>query len=261
MCPYPLCDNTHEDAGSFQYHLMDVHRFSRSRPRKGTNPIRQLSPDQKILPDAGADGARPCRQRKSANSSKALEWTPPQSLDATATTPEERRSCRPLKRKRQSPPTPTICPEVITIDDDMSDDHTAQSAVASLTLSAPSPLSIEDDDNCTNLKCGPFPSYCTIPNEPIYSLEPDHFDDGSDLDTLFDQFLRSSSPSLSPDDATSELSGATMIDTKRGQSRDSAESYTETLKSPFPEDVSERESSRPRGHLPYYILPSHSSAS
>lgn len=35
-----------------------------------------------------------------------------------------------------------------------------------------------------------------------------------------------------------------MIDAKGGQSRDSAESYTDTLKSRVPEDVSERERAR-----------------
>jgi hypothetical protein len=73
----------------------------------------------------------------------------------------------------------------------------------------------------------------------IYSPEPEEDHD----DTLFDQYLRSPSPSPppSPDDAASELSGVTLIDAERHQSRGSLELCTETLKSPAPESVCVKE--------------------
>jgi hypothetical protein len=185
----------------------------------------------------------PCRKRKPTSSSGALEWRPLQTFESTTATPEKRLSYRPPKRKRQSPPTQTICPEVIVIDDDVSDDHVPQGVVKSIMLSPPSPLSIEGDVKSTGLKGGPCPSYCAAPNETIYSLEPESFDDDSSLDTLFDQYLRSPSPSPppSPDDAASESSGATLIGAERDQSRGSEGPYTETLKGRGPKSASERE--------------------
>jgi hypothetical protein len=242
-CPHPLCDTTHEDVASFQFHLMDVHRFCRSQPGKLPKSIRQPPPNEKKLLDKGAHEVRPCRKRKPTSSSAALEWRPLQTFDSTTATPEKRLSYRPPKRKRQSPPTQTICPEVIVIDDDVSDDHVTQGVVKSIMLSPPSPLSSEDDFKSTGLEGGPFPSYCAAPNETIYSLEPEGFDDDSSLDTLFDQYLRSPSPSPppSPDDAASESSGATLIGADRDQSRGSEGPYTETLKGRGPKSASESE--------------------
>jgi hypothetical protein len=113
-------------------------------------------------------------------------------------------------------------------------------------LSPPAPISIENDDKCIDLECGPFPSYCKTPNETICSLEPADFDDGSNLDILFDQYLRS--PSLSPpplpNGTASELSGATLIDVERDRFRGNTELYIETLKSLVLEDELESEVAR-----------------
>jgi hypothetical protein len=243
VCPYPLCDTSHDDPTSFQFYLIDVHRFSRSRPTKGTSSTRQQSPDKKIPPEEGTDGVHPGQKRKSSHCSGTLSWMPPQSLDSVAAIQEERLASRPPKRKKQRPPTPTIYPEVIVIDEDSSDDHTAQSAVESIMLSPPAPMSIENDDKYINLECGPFPSYCTTPNKTICSLEPADFDDGSNLDILFDQYLRSPSlsPPPSPSGAASELSGDTLIDVERDRSRGNTEPYTETFGGQALEDALEGE--------------------
>ncbi|KIX00825.1 uncharacterized protein Z518_09890 [Rhinocladiella mackenziei CBS 650.93] len=73
---------------------------------------------------------RRCRwpMRKSSSSSGASKWMPAQSLDSMTATPEERSPDCPLKRKKQKRQTsspPTICPEVIVIDEDVSDDYAA----------------------------------------------------------------------------------------------------------------------------------------
>ena len=143
--------------------------------------------------------------------SRALKWEPPQSLDSTAATPEEKLSHRPPKRKRQRPPTPTAFPEVVFIDDDTSDDGTIPNVVDAVILSPPSPLSIQDDDTCRDLKRGPFPTA----DDTIHSLQLDKYDDGPSLNALFDQFLRSPSPPLLPDGAPSSR----MRGRERGTSR------------------------------------------
>jgi hypothetical protein len=248
MCPYPLCDTSHDDSTSFQFYLRDIHRFSRSRPTKVTSSTRQHSPDKKIPTDEGADGARLCRKRKSPGSSETFKWIPSHSLDSMAIALEEQLSSCPPKRKKQSSPTPTIYPEVIMIDEDVSD-HTAQSAGESIMLSPPAPISIEDDDKCIGLEYGLFPSYCKTPNETICSLEPADFDDGSNLDILFDQYLRSPSlsPPPSPDGTASELSGATLIDVERDRSRGDTEPHMETSRSLVPGDELESEVARGQG--------------
>jgi hypothetical protein len=248
MCPYPLCNTSHNDPASFQFYLIDVHKFSRSRPTKGTSSTRQQSPDKKILPEESVDGVLPGQKRKSSHCSGTLSWMPPQSLDSVAAIQEEQLAPRPPKRKKQRS-TPTIYPEVIVIDEDVSDDHTAQSAVESIMLSPPAPISIQNDDKSINLECRPFPSYYQTPNETICSLNPADFDDDSNLDILFDQYLRS--PSLSPppssDGAASELSGATLIDVERDHSRGSTGPYMETLGSLAPEDELESKAARGQG--------------
>jgi hypothetical protein len=106
----------------------------------------------------------------------------------------------------------------------------------------PSPitLSIKVSDKCTDLDCDLFPSRCTTFNDTIDSLELRDVND----DIIFDQYLRSLSPSPSPtpspDDTASELSGATLFDAGRDPSRGRPELYTETLKSPAPEITPER---------------------
>ncbi|KIW99637.1 uncharacterized protein Z518_11050 [Rhinocladiella mackenziei CBS 650.93] len=256
---YPLCDTTHEDRASFQFYLMDTHKLSRSLPAKVINSSRQHSLEKEKIPlDEGVDEPGPWRKRKSPSSSSALKWTPPQSLDSTAATSEGRLPDRPPKRKRQkrqTPPPSTICPEVVVINDDVSDDNTAPITVDSVMLSPLSLSSIEDNNKYTDLEHDPFPRHYATPVETIHLLEPADCDGDSNLDTLFDQYLRSPSlsppplpppspPRLSDDDATSELSGATLIHAERDQSHSGAEIDTETLKSPVPEDVSKKEGAR-----------------
>ncbi|KIW99701.1 uncharacterized protein Z518_11114 [Rhinocladiella mackenziei CBS 650.93] len=284
MCPYPLCDVSLTDDRDLRFHFIDDHKLSRTRPGRSTAKdlppkvtasIRPHSPDEKLTLDEGADGIRSCRKRKSPSSSGALKWMPPQSLDSTAATSEKRLPDRPPKRKKQKQQTPspsTICPEVIVIDEEVSDDYAAPSTVDSIMFFPPGPLGIEDDDKCTDLKCDPFPRHCVTSIETIHSLESADCNDNSNLDVIFDQYLRS--PSLSPppsppgsseDGATSESSGATLIHAERDLPRGGAELHTETVKSPVLEevsdDVSRREGARDEeGHLSESKWPSRSTA-
>ena len=245
VCPHPRCSTTHDDSTSFQFHLIDVHKFSRSRPTKGTSSTGQHSPGPKIPIDGCDGGARPGRKRKRLGSSGSLEWTPPQSLDPMAVNPKERLPYRPPKRNRQSPPALVICPEVIMIDEDMSDDQTARCDVESVTLFPPSPLSVKDDNQGNDLERGPSPLLCTTPNGAIYMPKPADSDNGSDWDVPFDQYLRSPSPSPSPppspDRAASELSGATLADVECGRG---TVPPTETSVALAPEDMLEGEVAR-----------------
>src|ERR1700761_426777 len=79
-------------------------------------------PDQKLSPGEGANGAQPCRKRKLTSNSSAVEWQRPQSLDSMAIALEERSPDHPPKRQPPNRPPLSICPAVILIDDDTSND-------------------------------------------------------------------------------------------------------------------------------------------
>jgi hypothetical protein len=240
VCPHPLCDTSLKDAAALQYHLVDEHGFSRTCPVKPANMTALDSQDEKIPLDKDTQGARPSRKRKPSSCTRALEWMPSQSFHDTPASPEEPSVCRRQKRPRRTPP--AICPTVLSLDEGLSDDHTAYNVTDSVMLSHPYLPSIEDDDKCTDLDCDLFPSNCTKPHDTIDSPEPEDDHD----DTLFDRYLCSPSPlpPSSPDDAASEWSGLTLIDAERHQPRGSLELYTETLKSPAREGVLETEEAR-----------------
>ena len=89
-------------------------------------------------------------------------------------------------------------------------------------------LSIEDDESCAGLECDLFPSGCVTLGDtidPIMLVDIDNI--------MFDQYLRSpaSSPSPSPtpsaDDGARAWSGATLIDTGRGQHSGREEPFKE----------------------------------
>jgi hypothetical protein len=160
---------------------------------------------------------------------------PLQSFDDQPASSEEPSLCHPRKRPRYI--APTICPTILSLDKSLPDDQTAYNVTDLVMLSPPYTLSIEDSDKCTDLDGDLIPSRCTTPNDIIDSLELGDVND----DTMFDQYLRSPSPSPppSPDGAASKLSGATLINAGRDSSCGSPELYMETSRSPASEVVPE----------------------
>ena len=102
-------------------------------------------------------------------------------------------------------------------------------------LSPPSTSIDDDDDGYDDVECELFPSYCTTVHETIAPLKPEDVDN----DMLFDQYLRSPSPSppSSPDATSGELSGVTLVETTRDQPRGGRELDNETLQRFAPEDA------------------------
>ena len=127
----------------------------------------------------------------------------------------------------------------------MAGGHSAPNAVDFIKRFSPTPLNL-DDDNSTDLDGDRFPSYCT-PNEVIHLRDSPNVDDDPDLDVMFDQYLRSPSlsPTLSPDDAASDLSGATIIGAERDQNTSSAvlsrEPSRTKSRSPVPKHIPQRQ--------------------
>ena len=231
MCPHLLCDISLKDATTLHYHFVDEHRFSHTTPLRPANMKALDLQDEELPLDKDIQGAHPSRKQKFSSSTRALEWMPSQSFHDTAASTGEPSLSHRQKRPQLTPP--AICPTVLSLNEGMSDDHTAYDVTNSIVLSPPYLLSIEDDDQCDL-----FPSNCTNPYGTIDSPEPED----NHNDTLFDQYLRSPSPSplLSPDDSASELSGVTLIDAECHQSR----GRQETLKISALEGMSETKVAR-----------------
>lgn len=230
VCLHPLCKSAHQDDAAFRFHLMDAHKFSRSRP---------ATSNQKLSLGEGTNGAQPCRKRKFAG----VEWQQPQSPDSMAINLQERSSDRPLKRHLSNPPASpplSICPSVILIDDDVSNDDAAQTAAAFGAFSPPIPVGIEDDGMRPDLQWGLLPSSRTTAHDTAPSLEQTDLDDGSDLDAVFKQYLRSPSSSPPPPaspDAGSELSGGTLIIAGHDQPIDDSSLHVDSLGKTISDDV------------------------
>ncbi|KAK5202213.1 hypothetical protein LTR41_012043, partial [Exophiala xenobiotica] len=224
-----LCDVPLKDAAALQCHFADEHGLSRTRPIKTAHSAALGSHDEKLKLDKEAPSALPGRKRKSSSDTPPVEWTPPQSFDGAPASPTGPSPCLPQKRPRHT--SPAICPMVLSLDEAFSADQSAYNLKESVMISPGPALSTENDDKCDDLGCHLFLSHCTTHNDTIESVEQRDVDD----DIVFDQYLRSPSPSLPPtpslDDTVCESSGATLINAGRDLSRGSPELYSETLSS------------------------------
>ncbi|KAK5203076.1 hypothetical protein LTR47_011194 [Exophiala xenobiotica] len=237
-----LCDVPLKDAGALRCHFADEHGLSRTRPVRPAHSAALGSQDEKMLLDKEASGALPSRKRKSSSDTPPVEWMPPQSFDGAPASPAEPSPCLPQKRPRHSPP--AICPMVLSLDEAFSADQSAYNVKESVMISPGPALSTENDDKCDALECDLFLSHCTSLNDTIESVEQRDVDD----DIVFDQYLRSPSPSLPPtpslDDPASESSGATLINAGGDLSRGSPELYAEIFRGLSPVVTPEGEMAR-----------------
>lgn len=139
-----------------------------------------------------------------------------------------------------------VCPTGLSQDEAFSHDGSSYHVTDSVMLSPYCALSTEGDESCAGLECDFFPSHCTTLGDTTEPPEPAHVHD----DIVFDQYLRSPSPSpslspsLSPDDAASKWSGATLIDAVHDQSTRSVESSKVETRSPVVEHSSEDHKAR-----------------
>ena len=229
-CMWPLvcrtCDSSHDDPTSFEFHLIDTHRFSRSRPTCGPDADRQHALDEGAPPDDGdVTGGRSYRKRKAPSDSQAVGWQPHHSIDSMAArVAEEHSPTSTLKRPRKNLAPGFVCPDDVLIDSGVSINCDAPDATASVALSPPSPLRVEDDRFPSNFERGLHQWGCVVSHDHTDSLSPNRLDDGDDPDAIFRLYLRSPSsspqPSASLDGGESELSGVTLVNGHHDQSHD-----------------------------------------
>ncbi|KIW11740.1 hypothetical protein PV08_09012 [Exophiala spinifera] len=220
-CLHPLCDNTlHKDPGTFQFHLMDVHNFSRSRPAALTKSRPQSTPADEAGFNNNEQNLGPvCRKRSSKDDYGGLAWQPPASAESMNEALQNHLRRLP-KRRRHSSSTTTVCPQVVMLDDDSSCSSNSDSETTSDQSDSSALALLEAGDFYTDLGRGPSPYHYPSKCEQNHSSEAEKVDDDYIEDTLFDQYLRSPSPSptLPSGDSVSEWSGATLT----GNARDSS---------------------------------------
>jgi hypothetical protein len=101
ICPHPSCDTSLNDEASFQFHLIDSHGFSRTRPGQAhSNEWEEPCSGESFLNSASTQGGS-TQKRKRIDNEYTLTWMPLQSPGAAS----------PLKKSWTT--SPTICPSSV----------------------------------------------------------------------------------------------------------------------------------------------------
>jgi hypothetical protein len=219
-CPDPMCvreaslrNDTaprFKDREDLQFHLIDEHGFSRTRPRElaCSNPRQLRSQDDPA--SIAHENHRPNRKRTSSSRDGTFEWGPPQCFEATSIS--EDCLSPPRLRKRAREMTPTISPSLLSTFGDEVDDRPLQ--ISSLETIPSSAYVFEDVDlgNADLTLESEQPGRHRIPKCDAFD-PPDSAstDSHTDSDALFSRYLRSPSPSSSIG-LPSEHSDETLVD-------------------------------------------------
>ena len=229
VCPHPLCDVVVDDSGTLQFHFVDEHGLSRSRPGKSASSKMFDLRDEKSFFDTGTKNDSPKRKRTSSNCTQTLQWLPPNSGHTTVVSEAE----TPAKRPRLEGL--SICPTALFAE--------------TVDLTTPPPQYLQSVDQTNNLQDPLLPAYSALSNDSGDMAKREDDDDN----TLFDQFLRSPSLSptpISPVDVASLHSGSTLVDTGFLQPRSDMEAPVLESESLAPESVAESVmESRDRGDM------------
>jgi hypothetical protein len=209
-CPHPLCDVSLGDDTSLQFHLIDNHGFSRTRPGQADRSALQQSSLQDSPDEPSDRNARAGRKRRSENEGGTLCWMPPASFSATSL------------QKRARTIAPTISPSLISSLDEKPE---IRSPCFGSTDAFPSFAEEWNSLDLDGIHSGlgptgePYESDTELeasPSGDIVSTDQSSSDDG-----LFSQFIRSSSPSC--------LSAATIGDDDGGATSAECSTITSTL--------------------------------
>jgi hypothetical protein len=90
----------------------------------------------------------------------------------------------PSQRNCPNPPLQTICPEVLVIGSDLSDDHSVSGTTGPIPASASMPLDLQEDVTCTELEGDTIRSFPEIPQQVAGSQGPTNARDDPNLDLL-----------------------------------------------------------------------------
>ena len=269
-CPHPLCDTRLKDEHDLQFHFIDDHSFSRTRPNRPASTTcsglhacdqAQNPRDQSPLPSSN-------RKRKAASMGEDLQYTFIKAGPPSVRRQREPDPSLPKKARRMSP---TISPSLLSIvdltgvspEDDV--DTSLPSAAGDWSMFRhhnsgveSAPLALRSQDNRPDVARSTAERSTSSESADVFDglfspLEKsrsssissrrgsdtyrgeekasghawestssrDVLDDDSDLDALFDQYIRPPSPAPPPapapsssplNDAARDSSGLTMVD-------------------------------------------------
>jgi hypothetical protein len=206
QCPHPLCDTTLNDYTAFEFHIENYHGLT--HPGE-TVARRALGSNGKVSIDATGSSTFTARKRKSMGGASPLEWMPPQSIPNAGTAHSEPLLCLPSKRPKQD--VPTVSPMVLSLDNGTLGPHTTEESTRSPVACPTSPFRTSDDEFALNVVSPEADASHTDGGlADTVGAETPYGD--SEIDSLFDQYLRSPTSSPSPVDSTSELSGTTLAE-------------------------------------------------
>jgi hypothetical protein len=179
ICPHPSCDTSLENETSFQFHLMDDHRFSRTCPGHILSDMPEEPCSGESIPNSADTQGDSTRKRKPTDDKYTLTWTPPISPGTAG----------PLKKARTT--SPTVCPSLVFNLDTAIDCHSPWAGFTERSPSTEPCLfnsmhgSSAVNDASLNLECRP--------EMPPFSA-PSSADGALSDNSVFSEFIRSPSP-------------------------------------------------------------------
>jgi hypothetical protein len=184
-CPHSSCDTSFDDETTFQFHLIDSHGFSRTRPGLVCSDRCERPCSEKSFPSSAATRGDSTLKRKLINDEYCLTRTPSQS-SGTASPPKKARITSPI-----------ICPSLIFSQDTTIACNTPRPEFTD-SSSTTEPFLFDVDSMHGSPAMNDVPLSLTWQTEMSPSHENLSADGALGDDETFSRFIRSPSPSCLP---------------------------------------------------------------
>jgi hypothetical protein len=197
-CPHPLCDISLEDEAALQFHFLDKHGISRTRPSRSASSHPTCTYRQQTPADTDRKATDTSNKRKLSSRDGTLEWLEPEH----ALTPSASRECSPpyYPAKKVRTTTPTISPLRIPKIKDAADVHPYESNSYPTSVSSTCELQmINSGGDESKYKFDRSFRQLTPNLTVLESLDEASTAESSGDEMLFSQYLRSPSSFSSVD--------------------------------------------------------------
>ena len=205
-CPHLICKREaslqkivapqFENEEKFQFHLIDEHGFSYTRPRCLDGPASTTHESFSL------------GRKRTLDGDETSEWVPSQCFESMSMSRDCLSPSRPRKRARKM--TPTICPPLLSTSATEGDEHLMQMDTYETVPSrahVPNNVGLGDAELTQDLE---RPGRHWVSTCDSFNLDSDTTDPDPGSSTLFSLYLRSPSPSSSTE-LPSECSGETLV--------------------------------------------------
>jgi hypothetical protein len=208
-CPHPSCDTSFDDEMTFQFHLIDSHGFSRTRPGHVCSDKCEGPCSGESFPSSAATQRDSTRKRKLTNDEYCLTWTSSQ-LSGTASPPKKARIT-----------SPTICPSLVFSQATTIACNTPRPEFTNSSLTI-EPFLFDVDSIHDSPAMNDIPLSLAWQTEMSPSCENLSADGALDDNDMFSQFIRSPSPSCLPSAGVDHGDSLTGCTAQESTNRDSS---------------------------------------